>query len=487
MELPTNAGGIPLLTTDQKLNIAENKLATDSISAYDAIRECLDRDHAERILHTITRYLEDHVHVPKWRALIARAYYLLGRTTDAAELAFSIATDALLARRELDEDAVWTITEIAAKNSPLLLPLLRGGEGHVSPTPHPEDVLIPFYLKGILAGVTPPGISVLHEKADIDAHGIREKTGTSPVASNRYIRFLKYFSSFTPVMKNRDAHRLGGGYFFKLGEYNLVVDPGHHFLDNFFDANLRVADISGILITHFHDDHYADFPSLMSLLFRYWDTHKDYQVDLFTDQTTAQMFSPLLGNSPYIKRREVLSQSQATDVLIREGVYLSTLPTFHKIFREGNTGVGFSLSLGPKGDVDSIVVTGDTGWQDELAALYSQVRTNSKTLVLIAHVSSACAGEIPNPLLARSSIKPYDKHLCIYGTCKAIEACRPNAVILSEIGEELAAGLKDICELITKVYDVPCFVGQLGERGDYLPIGLSDYSEWGKHAINARE
>ncbi len=272
-------------------------------------------------------------------------------------------------------------------------------------------------------------------------------------------------------MTKKDRKRLGGGYLLKLGRYNLVVDPGHHFLDNFFKENFRIGEVNGILVSHFHDDHYADLPSLLSLLFHQTGSCEAHQVDLFTDQTTAKMFGALVRSAPCIKRHVILIPDATDSIEIDTDLYLQPIPTYHEILGEGNTGVGFCLRLGPRGKADTVLVTGDTGWNDHLVPLYGAARANSRHLVLIVHVSSAHPGEIPNPFMDTAGVRSYEKHLCICGMCKAIEACRPDVVVLSEIGEELGAALDDICQTVEGIYGVPCVIGQMGESGDYLPLG----------------
>ena len=63
---------------------------------------------------------------------------------------------------------------------------------------------------------------------------------------------------------------MGGGYFLALGDYGCVIDPGHHFLENFYKPPRTLADIDCVIVTHFHDDHYSNLPALLSLLYQRW-------------------------------------------------------------------------------------------------------------------------------------------------------------------------------------------------------------------------
>jgi glyoxylase-like metal-dependent hydrolase (beta-lactamase superfamily II) len=61
-------------------------------------------------------------------------------------------------------------------------------------------------------------------------------------------------------MKSKRIHAVGGGYFLTLGGYGCVIDPGHHFLDNFFGKNHSIDDVNAIILTHFHNYHYGFVP-----------------------------------------------------------------------------------------------------------------------------------------------------------------------------------------------------------------------------------
>ncbi len=468
------------LSVDQKINIASSELDKFPASAYDTFCECLelDKNCASRMIEILDTRLGKCKHEIKWATLRARAYFLAGQDKKACRMAFKLVRDALLTGAIPHIDTL-RIIECVARSKDASVSSILSGEKYYAKTVDPTiDILTAFYLRGVLRGQVPPGILALRNKSDIDVHGIRCGRATIPSENERYIRFLKHFSSFTPIMKNKDRKRLGGGYLFKLGHYNLVVDPGHHFLDNFFKENFRVGEINGILVTHFHDDHYADLPSLLSLLFHQRKSYGTHEVDLFTDKTTAKMFGPLIGSAPHIGRHVILIPDAEDDIEINANLHLKPIPTYHEILGEGDTGIGFYLRLGPQDKTDTILVTGDTRWDDRLVPLYMTARTHSRSLILIVHISSVYPGEIPNHFADTLNVRFYEKHLCIYGMCKSIEACQPDVVVLSEIGEELTVVLDDICQLVEGVYGVPCVIGQLGKSGDYIPLGPLNFSEW---------
>ncbi len=83
-------------------------------------------------------------------------------------------------------------------------------------------------------------------------------------------------------MSNNWGSLQGGGYFFKIHDYGIVIDPGFNFLDNFKYAGYSFNDIDHILITHAHNDHTTDLESILTLLHQYneailgdYDTHEE--------------------------------------------------------------------------------------------------------------------------------------------------------------------------------------------------------------------
>ena len=330
-----------------------------------------------------------------------------------------------------------------------------------------------FYFGEIAQSDNPstPGMTAVKKKNFL----VSSKENAAVVQEDFFIEFLKHFSSYTPIMRRRDRNALGGGYFVALGGYNIVVDPGHHFLDNFFGANYRILDINAVVVTHFHDDHYADLSALLSLFHKHSRENNDYRVDLFLDETTKKMFQAIIEKSKYVRKKVCLTEHLGKTIVVDEGIWLAPLPTFHDILGLGNTGVGFLLQIDRMHHKNAVLITGDTGWSEKLEGIYRKIRCENERLILVPHISSIHLKEIPN-LVAPGRSEPHQNHLCIYGLCKAIEASKPDMVILSEIGEELADSTKSLCALVKKVYDKECLIGQKKD-GKPLRVYLDDGKE----------
>ncbi|MBD3418583.1 MAG: MBL fold metallo-hydrolase [Chitinivibrionales bacterium] len=295
-----------------------------------------------------------------------------------------------------------------------------------------------------------------------------EKRSTSSRTINRndhFLEFPKQFSSYTPVMDSYGRKAVGGGYFLVINGYGCVIDPGHHFLQNFFCLGRTINDIDAIFVTHFHDDHYADLPALLSLLYRRSKAKPDSKVDVFLDSETFNLFNPILSTADYVGKLERLSSSKKLEYESPMQISAECLPTHHNVFGKYDTGVGLHFKLKLKGS--SIIITGDTAWNEEIEKYYRmRFHELNAAKILIAHVSTVHKDEgaiigadyyVENPM-------PHKNHLAIYGLCKCISATRPERVILSEIGEELEGIIDKIGEIISEHYQVAVSVARMGSN-----------------------
>lgn len=417
-------------------------------------------ENAEKLLLSGEILLERARYVDNNGALVSEAYARLVR-------AFCHKSMASLSgvRRQL---LVSTLLRAAKTADPVLAALLEAdhsvpGDGRV------HDVLKAFYFEGACKGFA-PGERALKAK---ESRGEEYWPGKTIQGHEFFIEFHKVFSSYTPLLDPSKVSSLGGGYFLALGGYGCVVDPGHHFLDNFLSKR-SVDDIHGIVVTHFHDDHYADLPALLSLLYQRC-RNTDRKLDLFVDRTTASMFRRVVREAGYIRKFEILSANSGPwQIYCR--ARLRCLPTLHlfcpekqnpanpAVFNDLNTGVGLVWDIPEK--ETRVVITGDTGWTSELRPLYRSLR--GPRVVLVAHVSTACREEALGGVL-REEPGYYPKHLGIRGLCRVIESLQPACVILSEIGEELGDVIERLASLVESAYPCACRVGWHGYQ-ELLPV-----------------
>ncbi len=303
-------------------------------------------------------------------------------------------------------------------------------------------------------------------------------------SSEYFLKFLKIYSSYTPLVSSDNVAQHGGGYFACFGGYGCVIDPGHHFLDNFFRYGHSIHDIDCVVITHFHDDHYADFLALLSLLHQRSklvktkdgnrkqssdEVHKPgrrlrKKVDFFLDATSYEMFASLLCPNKggvrkvrFCRRFEKLSPDGPI-ISLAKGITMRPICTQHNVLGR-NSGVGLLFMI-PRRKT-SVLITGDTAWKGCMPEAYRELASSigNKNCVVVAHVSTAYEKEVIGGF--------YNNHLAIRGLCRVIAAMRPKQVILSEIGEELRDSISGLKDIIKTVYGCKCYVGWIEQ----------DYSE----------
>lgn len=330
------------------------------------------------------------------------------------------------------------------------------------PTANKESVLKAFYFRcpqGSDSLTLWERVSDAHRNIDIR----RDRTIT---AQGYTIEFAKTFSSATPLMDLSPDRAAGGGYFLNLGGFGCVIDPGYGFLNNFYALKHTLYDIDCIIVTHFHDDHYADLPALLSLLYLRKPAAGGAAVRLFLDCETYRRFRPIIDFSTrsrrgakttraasYIQDATVLRRRGQKPIRLAEAIELRAFPTKHDVFGK-NTGVGLEFTLHDRHK--HVVITGDTGWTPAFSPLPNRVP--GYDVVLVAHVSSARRQEA-SETLAGGQEWFYSKHLCVHGVCKVIEAVHPQTVILSEIGQELEGVVNELAALLATVYGVRVQVG----------------------------
>ena len=83
--------------------------------------------------------------------------------------------------------------------------------------------------------------------------------------NNAVLKCLKRWNSYTPIINNSR----GGGYYLKIENIGIVIDPGHSFINNYKETNGYFQDIDLVLISHSHDDHMADLESILNMQHRY--------------------------------------------------------------------------------------------------------------------------------------------------------------------------------------------------------------------------
>jgi tetratricopeptide (TPR) repeat protein len=260
--------------------------------------------------------------------------------------------------------------------------------------------------------------------------------------TNVFLHVLRKWNSYTPIINNSR----GGGYFLKVNDIGIVIDPGFNFIKNFKEAGFRFSDVDVILVSHAHDDHTADLESIFNLQYRFnkrlkkevlpREIAKESGLSTLTIEKKCQ---PEIEER-YIKRRKILelfvtkgvylkycgflrktkgfrrlrinnsimneqTKTEGSIVLktiqdgenipINHSISVKTIKANHEDLIKGQKCIGFVLEL----EKVVIVYTGDTGWynseKDCLEKQYLQLKRQykeckdeckKKDIVLIAHL-----------------------------------------------------------------------------------------------------
>ena len=342
--------------------------------------------------------------------------------------------------------------------------------------------------------------------------------------SKSFFLVLRKWNSYTPILPvSQGEKHIGGGYFVRHKGKGTVIDPGFNFIENFENAGGRLVDIDNIIITHAHNDHTADFESILTLLYRHNKEKKKInkplkKIDLYMNMGAFLKFSRLLDfreREYYINKVYTLSPDREF-TLNDNGIQLTALQAYHDemITRECAVGLKLKFCFNTDKTKDkAILLTSDTGLfpqkknaKGEIVAditgeeIWKTYKLKPKSInLLIVHIGSIMKEEINVSHEISLDKIFYLNHLGIIGTCRLISALKPSLAIVSEWGEELkeireelmndidtviahnkkskilpssTAFIYDIAE--EKVYCICC--GKMEEIGKIKYHEISDYS-----------
>lgn len=277
---------------------------------------------------------------------------------------------------------------------------------------------------------------------------IKNKCSDSPIlskfiedsiknGSTTFLHILRRWNSYTPIINNSR----GGGYYLKVNDIGIIIDPGFNFIKSFKEAKHKFSDIDIILLTHSHDDHTSDLESILNMQYRYnsslektvlprevakecrktsEEVKKDKKMEsiinkrysdqkkklvLYTSQGVFSKFSGILkkgflqvhennyfdiiknskdgfikdSKDDYIKNDIFLKILNVGDkVFINNGITIHAIKANHKDLNDNRLCLGFVIEL----DDTIIVYTGDTGWYDKenkesLQKQYEYIKENN--------------------------------------------------------------------------------------------------------------
>ncbi|MBF0552986.1 MAG: tetratricopeptide repeat protein [Nitrospirae bacterium] len=349
---------------------------------------------------------------------------------------------------------------------------------------------------------------ILHEtySQHIDEYAARNIALSSAFLDYKYdneeseysFEVLRRWNSYTPIIANNYHISKGGGYFLKVGGKGIVIDPGLNFIDNFQGSGHSFCEIDFVLISHAHNDHTADFESILTLLYKYndrikgtddklkeptmlhkiarteqkssYDINENERNEEFKKSDRRKIINFYITESVYRKYVGMLELKSSVDYNIHviergdefnlninnknnsnSNIKVKVLDANHNDIISDRHSVGYLLTINNK----IIIYTGDTSWTPEIEQQYKVIHDQYKekqsiskdeTILLVAHLGGFQDSEIDYDGKYDKNIF-YKNHLGRLGLAKLIETLEPDICFISEFGEEFAEKREEITDI----------------------------------------
>lgn len=310
--------------------------------------------------------------------------------------------------------------------------------------------------------------------------------------NNNYLQVLRRWNSYTPIIADNYHVSKGGGYFLKINNTGIVIDPGFNFIDNFKGAKHKFSEIDYVLISHAHNDHTSDLESIINLLHNYNEdvkglndyirtdtirgklaklkgvTHKRISkeaiekkfkesdkkkvIHFYISQSVNKKFSGMLDLCSKMNFDIHVIEENDEKLLIKEknsktkgDIIIKVIKAKHSDIISDRHSVGFVIEI----DNRVLVYTGDTGWNIEIEDVYKKLAEDYKNtpVILLAHLGGIESYEntyIGSIKQHKRTIKKndpfehfYKNHLGRLGLGSLIQTLKPKLCIISEFGEEM--------------------------------------------------
>ena len=279
---------------------------------------------------------------------------------------------------------------------------------------------------------------------------------------DRFVKILRRWNSYTPLLCLDVIENLGGGYFLAWDGTGIVVDPGINFIRNAISAGLSIKDVDNVVLTHSHVDHTSDFEGLVTLFHEINAPRYDLGLDpiqfsLYASIGAVNKYCNLISLS-YDTFKEVSVVNPNSSYRLSDSIYLKTTPCQHKDLFCSHPSSCVGLKFYSDEEPEPIfAITSDTGYHSQLKGAFADLEDN----LVILHIGGIKDEEkeyIPPP-----NIPLYKSHLGLRGVLNFIFDIKPSVAVISEFGEEFRgtrmgiSGLFDQEFGVTKV--IPADVG----------------------------
>ncbi len=317
------------------------------------------------------------------------------------------------------------------------------------------------------------------------------KVGKSPTSEpkNKLV-ILRKWNSYTPILPLQPTHEeylnKGGGYFLRIGDVGIVIDPGFNFVENYLSAGFKLDDIDHIFISHAHNDHTVELEGIFSLLFKRNKKNKPpKKIKLYLNVGAFKKYSgyfDLSNPNPerdYVDDIILLNKHQC--ISINDKIQVFTTKAKHHEMITKNYALGFTFMININDTlVRTIKFTCDTGWSSSLETMNRKEGEKfkiEKIDILVAHIGSIKESEMKYDLklsLDENEKKGnlYDHHLGIIGCAASLHYWKPELCLISEFGEELDGVRKTISEYLRTKMKAKVIATDLNFRVDIDTLNI---------------
>lgn len=315
-----------------------------------------------------------------------------------------------------------------------------------------------------------------------------------------YLKILRRWNSFTPILADRYDVSRGGGYFLKINNKGFAIDPGFNFINAFKEKKYIFKELDAVFISHAHNDHTADLESILTLLHKYNSEilgdpeyfsensvrdivaqregksyysvsqreaekefltenfdHKRKNLQIFITKSTYKKYSgmfDLYKKSNYTIH--IINTTQGDDIddlscfTEINNVSIKSIKAYHNDIHSDRDSVGFIF----ENDKNVLVYTGDTGWNKDIEKTYQKLSNylKNKKIILIAHIGGFKKHEWNYFLEKRARDIFYKNHLGRIGLTKLNETLKPDVCLISEFGEELKGNRQKLACIFNETF-----------------------------------
>jgi tetratricopeptide (TPR) repeat protein/L-ascorbate metabolism protein UlaG (beta-lactamase superfamily) len=310
-----------------------------------------------------------------------------------------------------------------------------------------------------------------------------------------YLKVLRRWNSYTPIIADNFHISKGGGYFLKINGSGIVIDPGFNFIDNFKGSGYKFDEIDYVIISHAHNDHTSDLESIITLLNKCNSKRKGLKDYTSQDTTRADIAKNKKCSLDNITNNEIETEFVNSERRKKIGIYLTKstnkkyigMLELHskndyechpietgdkKEIKDSNDKhvVSFDVIKAKHDDVISdkdsvgfvfhfdnsiLVYTGDTGWSEDIEKQYKIIKEECKEqeIILLAHLGGFKEYEKNYMIEEERQNSYYKNHLGRIGLVKISEILKPKLCIISEFGEEVSNFRIGIAKIFTKAFN----------------------------------